>query len=89
MTLEEFLEKLVENPFYIIAYFALIPITALIAGFLGKDEGHLAPWNYLYSTLIYLVCVPGIFAFTFIIFCLSKVESCSSTSTHKSFPSFP
>jgi hypothetical protein len=29
---------------------------------MGKGEGHLAPWKYLYSALIYLVCVPGIFA---------------------------
>ena len=68
MTLEQFFEKLVENPFYILAYFTLIPITALIAGFLGKNEGHTAPWNYVYSTLVYLVCVPGIFAFTLIIY---------------------
>ena len=68
MTLEQFFDQLAENPFYIIAYFALIPITALIAGFMGKNEGHLTPWNYLYSTLIYLVCVPGIFAFTLIVY---------------------
>lgn len=64
MTLQEFFNLLGENPFYVIAYFALIPITALIAGFMGKNEGHLTPWNYLYSTLIYLVCIPGIFAIT-------------------------
>lgn len=64
MTLSEFFTLIGENPFYVIAYFALIPLTALIAGFMGKNEGHLSPWNYLYSTLIYLVCVPGIFAVT-------------------------
>lgn len=64
MTLADFFNLLGENPFYVIAYFALIPITALIAGFMGNDEGHLSPWNYLYSTLIYLVAIPGIFAIT-------------------------
>jgi len=64
MTLKEFFDLLGDNPFYILSYFLLIPITALIAGFMGKDEGDLSPWKYLYSTLIYMVCLPGIFAIT-------------------------
>lgn len=64
MTLEDFFNTLGENPFYVIAYFALIPITAFIAGILGKNEGHISPWKYLYSTLIYMVALPGIFAVT-------------------------
>lgn len=53
-----------DNPLIIIAYFSLIPLAAFLAGILGKGEGEQAPWNYLYATLIYLVCVPGIFAVT-------------------------
>ena len=53
-----------DNPIPIVAYFFLIPITALVAGILGKGEGHLSPWKYLYSTLVYLICVPGILAIT-------------------------
>ena len=64
MTLKALFELLASQPSLIIAYFALIPVTALIAGILGKNEGHLTPWKYLYATLIYLVCVPGIFAIT-------------------------
>ena len=64
MTLQEFFRLLGENPSYALMYFGLIPITALLAGLLGQGEGHISPWKYLYSTLIYLVCVPGIFAFT-------------------------
>jgi len=64
MTLKDFFELIGNNPFPILAYFLLIPITALIASFLGKGEGHLSPWKYLYSTLIYMVCVPGILAIT-------------------------
>jgi len=64
MTLKEFFELLGENPAYLFAYFALIPLTAFIAGFMGKGEGHLSPWKFLYSTLIYLVCIPGILAVT-------------------------
>ena len=36
----------------------------MIAGVLGKGEGHISPWKYLYSALIYMVSVPGIFAVT-------------------------
>lgn len=64
MTLQEFFNLLADNPFWIVSYFLLIPFTALLAGILGKGEGHLDPWTYLYSTLIYLVCIPGIFAVT-------------------------
>lgn len=64
MTLEELFEKIGENPSYVIGFFLFIPICALIAGIMGKNEGHLSPWKYLYSTLIYLACIPGIFAIT-------------------------
>jgi hypothetical protein len=62
MTLLEFFNYLGENPVYVLAYFIGIPFTAFLAGTLGKGEGHLTPWKQLYSTLIYLVCVPGILA---------------------------
>jgi len=62
MTLREFFDYLSQNPVVVLAYFLGIPFTALLAGILGKGEGHLSPWKYLYSALIYLVCVPGIFA---------------------------
>ena len=45
-----------------VAFFLVLPFIALLAGFITKGEGHLSPWKYLYSGLIYLVCVPGIFA---------------------------
>lgn len=62
MTLRELFDYLSENPTVVLAYFILIPITALLAGWLGKGEGHQSPWKYLYSALVFLVCVPGIFA---------------------------
>ncbi len=64
MTLREFFQLLADNPAMIIGYFLFIPIAAFLAGWLGKNEGHLSPWKYLYSMLIYLVCIPGIFAVT-------------------------
>ncbi len=61
MTLREFLDYIGDAPGLAIAFLILIPFTALIAMVLGKGEGHIAPWKYLYSVLIYLICIPGIF----------------------------
>ena len=68
MTLQELFDTIGNNPSWIMIYFCLIPITALIAGFLGKGEGNLTPWRELYSVLIYMVCIPGIFAITLSIY---------------------
>ena len=68
MTLRDLFQLLAERPEYVIFYFAIIPIMAFLAGILGKGEGHIAPWRYLYSVLIYFVCVPGIFSITLSIY---------------------
>lgn len=62
MTLLELFELLADNPAIILGYFLLVPFTALLAYLLGKDEGHLSPWKYLYSVLVYMVSIPGLFA---------------------------
>ncbi len=64
MTLQEFFDVCANNPSIILFYFIAVPLTAFLAGVLGKKEGHLSPWKYLYSTLIYLAAVPGIFGIT-------------------------
>ncbi len=64
MTLEELFQQIAENPAYLIFYFSIIPFAAFLAGLLGKGEGHEPPWKYLYSALIFLVSVPGIFSVT-------------------------
>ena len=62
MTLQEFIQYLAEHPLYLLFYFTIIPLLALIAGWSDQDRGHYPPWNYTYSVLIYAVSVPGIFA---------------------------
>jgi hypothetical protein len=64
MTLQQLLQQLADHPAYLVFYFAIIPIMAFLAGILGRGEGHLPPWRYLYSILIYFICVPGIFSIT-------------------------
>ena len=68
MTLRELLDYLNANPVMVVGYFLLILITALLAGIMGRGEGHLSPWKYLYSAIVYLVCVPGIFATTLAVY---------------------
>ncbi|MCP3932642.1 MAG: hypothetical protein GY705_26530 [Bacteroidetes bacterium] len=70
MTLQELFHFIAEHPFHVLFYFLLIPFAAFLASVLGKGEGHLHPWKYLNSTLIYLICVPGIFAITLDIYLL-------------------
>lgn len=64
MTLEEFFNLLSANPTYILGYFLLIPLAALIGTIIGKGEEDEPVWKYFYSILIYLVAIPGIFAIT-------------------------
>jgi hypothetical protein len=68
MTLGEFFTHCSENPSNLIIYFAGLPFIALLSLIFGKNEGHLSPWKHLYSILVYLSCVPGIFAFTMSIY---------------------
>lgn len=62
MTLQDFFTYLSANRQILLFYAVAIPLSALLTGLFSRGEGHLSPWKYLYSFMIYLVCVPGIFA---------------------------
>lgn len=64
MTLKEFFQLLAGNPEILIFFFIACPLTALLASWLGRGEGHISPWKYMYSALVYIICIPGIFAVT-------------------------
>ncbi|MBK7243425.1 MAG: hypothetical protein LKG19_00280 [Saprospiraceae bacterium] len=64
MTLQQFFDYVVSNPSATLWYFLGVPLIAFVAGIFSKNEGHLSPWNYVYAVLIYMVCLPGIFAVT-------------------------
>ena len=68
MTLREFFDMLAYNPGIIIFLFLAIPLTALLAWVLSQGEGHKNPWKYLYSVLVYMTTIPGIFAITLSIY---------------------
>lgn len=64
MTLGDFFLLVKENPSIVLFYFFSLPLSALLAWIFGRGEGHLSPWNYFYSMLVYLAAIPGIFAIT-------------------------
>ncbi len=68
MTLGEFFNWTALHPTLLLIYFVGVPFIALLSGLFSKGEGHLSPWKYLYSILIYLVSLPGIFAITLSIY---------------------
>jgi hypothetical protein len=62
MTLRELFLSIGENQNYTIAFFVIIPICAFLVGLIGGQKDHLSPWKYIYTILIYLISIPGIFA---------------------------
>ncbi len=64
MTLGEFFEHCGQNPALLLGFFALLPLTALLTLLISKGKGLGGSGVYLYSVLIYLVAIPGIFAVT-------------------------
>ncbi len=68
MTLADFFAAATADPIYVAFYFIMIPLVALLIGWLAKGEGEMSPWKYVYSALLYMVCVPGIFAVSLAIY---------------------
>lgn len=68
MTLQQLFDYTLANPTNVVFFFFLIPFAALLAGWMEREEGHLPPWNYLYSTLVYLVAVPAILSVAYTIY---------------------
>ena len=64
MTLGDFFEICSNNPAILIFYVIAVPLTALLALIFGKGQAEMSPWKYLYTALVYLAAVPGIFSVT-------------------------
>ncbi|MBI3828465.1 MAG: hypothetical protein HY291_03055 [Planctomycetes bacterium] len=63
MTIDGLAEFLANYPFTVAALFAAPPLFALLLGAVhGKGNGGGLPWKYVYTLLLYMACVPGIFA---------------------------
>lgn len=63
MTLRELMRMAGDYPAVVLAAFVLPVVLAVLVGRLhGKERGGERPWKYIYSVLVYWVCVPGICA---------------------------
>lgn len=63
MTTRDLIQGAGQHPVVLILAFGVAPVLAWLVGRLhAKDQGKAAPWKYFYAVLVYLVCVPGMFA---------------------------
>ena len=68
MTLNELFGYLSDHPAYTLGYLVGVPIVAGVLGILAGDRSGMDPWRYLYMILLYMICIPGIFAVTLLIY---------------------
>jgi hypothetical protein len=63
MTTRELIQLAGQHPLVLAVAFVVPPAAAWAAGRLHeRGRGGAAPWKYFYSALVYLACVPGMFA---------------------------
>ena len=63
MTIQELLQQAGRYPWVITGFFVSVPLVTWMMGRLhGRERGGAPPWTYIYATLVYLSCVPGLFA---------------------------
>jgi hypothetical protein len=63
MTARELIHLSDGHPLVLASVFIFAPLAAWLCGRLhGTGDGASSPWKYCYSVLVYLTCVPGMFA---------------------------
>lgn len=63
MTARELIHWAGQHPVLLLLAFVASPVLAWLIGQMhGREQGRLPPWKFFYSFLVYLVCVPGMFA---------------------------
>jgi hypothetical protein len=63
MTVEQLFEAVGRQPWIVLAVFVAMPLLAFVVGRIhGPGQGAQSPWKYIYSLLVYLICIPGILA---------------------------
>jgi hypothetical protein len=63
MTTRQFIEMAGQHWLALLGLFLVAPAAAWLCGWAhGRGNGGKPPWNYIYSVLVYLACVPGTFA---------------------------
>ena len=63
MTARDLSDRADQHPVALAIALAAPPLFSLVVGrFHNRGQGGANPWNYVYAVLVYLACVPGMFA---------------------------
>ena len=64
MSVLDLFGHLEENPWYLLVWSGSLPLLSFVIRWLhGPYREPLRPWRHLYSAIVYLSCVPGVFIF--------------------------
>jgi len=63
MTIQDLIQTANGHPLALVLFFVSPPAIAWLCGLIhGRGNGGQSPWKYIYSVLVYAVCVPGLFS---------------------------
>ena len=63
MTIQQLIDLANGHLLALVIFFVAPPIIAWLCGLAhGRGNGGLSPWKYIYSVLVYAVCIPGLFS---------------------------
>src|SRR6266545_5974271 len=63
MTTRDLIHQADQHPVALATALAAPPLIAWLVGWLhSRGQGGAVPWKYLYAVLVYIACVPGMFA---------------------------
>ena len=69
MTLRDVFDALSGHPTFLILLLLAVPTVAFLVNVVsGKTADEIWKWRYVYATLVYLACIPGVFAITLSIY---------------------
>lgn len=64
MNLQEVFQFVSDHPTFLIVFFLAVPAMAYLCGTQITGNEKALPWLKIYAILVYLACIPGIFAIT-------------------------
>jgi hypothetical protein len=64
MTLQDLYHQFGNYSLYLAGYFAAVPLIAWMLGYLAYGSQRVTTWAWVFAVLVYLTCVPGVFAIT-------------------------
>ena len=69
MSVVEFIDFLSQQKNYILIFLLAITILSILMRYMhGKYRSNLTPWKQIYSVIVYLVCIPGMFSASIILY---------------------